>query len=159
LILNALGIILHENAQSSQQQEDDPMWQQEFTWFFALFHHEFRQGNLIAFAGLMGLALAHCFGCYHPKQLADFLGIPHQKLSAQGKDWSVYALKELLIRFMVQQAVVHLKPVCGKSAATQARGGMTLAIDHSVRDRLGTVLRCTGSWYSGRDHKVIRGQD
>jgi hypothetical protein len=25
------------------------MWQQEFTWFFALFHHEFRQGNRIAF--------------------------------------------------------------------------------------------------------------
>jgi hypothetical protein len=26
---------------------------QEFTWFFALFHHEFRQGNLIAFEVLM----------------------------------------------------------------------------------------------------------
>ena len=25
------------------------MWQQEFTWFFALFHHEFRQGNRMAF--------------------------------------------------------------------------------------------------------------
>ena len=82
-MLNAFGIILHENAQSAKQQEDDPMWQQEFTWFFALFHHEFRQGNLIAFEGLMGLALAHCFGFYNPKQLADFLGIPHQQLYAQ----------------------------------------------------------------------------
>ena len=25
------------------------MWQQEFPWFFAFFHREFRQGNLIAF--------------------------------------------------------------------------------------------------------------
>jgi hypothetical protein len=52
LILNALGIILHENAKPPNQ-EDDPMWQQEFTWFFALFHHEFRQGNRIAFEVLM----------------------------------------------------------------------------------------------------------
>jgi hypothetical protein len=159
LILNALGIILHENAQSAKQQEDDPMWQQEFTWFFALFHHEFRQGNLIAFEGLMGLALAHFFGFYNPKQLADFLGIPHQKLYAQLKDWSVYYLKEMLIRFMVKQAVEHLKPVFGKSAATQSRAGMTLSIDNSVMDRLGKFLRCTWSWYSGRYHKVIRGQD
>ena len=45
------------------------MWQQEFTWFFALFHHEFRQGNLIACEGLMGLALAHCFGFYNVSSL------------------------------------------------------------------------------------------
>ena len=29
------------------------MWQQEFTWFFALFHHAFRQGNRRAFEVLM----------------------------------------------------------------------------------------------------------
>ena len=46
------------------------MWQQEFTWFFALFHHEFRQGHRIAFEVLMALAFAHFFGFYNPKQLA-----------------------------------------------------------------------------------------
>src|SRR6266581_4379488 len=55
------------------------MWPQEFTWFFAIFHQEFRKGNLIAFEVLMTLAFAHFFGFYNPKQLADFLGIPHQK--------------------------------------------------------------------------------
>ena len=55
------------------------MWQQEFTWFFVLFHREFRQGNRIAFEVLMALAFAHFFGFYNPKQLADFLDIPHQK--------------------------------------------------------------------------------
>ena len=59
------------------------MWQQEFTWFFALFPHEFRQGHRIAFEVLMALAFAHFFGFYNPKQLADFLDIPHQKLYAQ----------------------------------------------------------------------------
>jgi hypothetical protein len=53
------------------------MWQQEFTWFFALFHHEFRQGNRIAFEVLMTLAFAHFFGFLNPKQLADFLDMPH----------------------------------------------------------------------------------
>ncbi len=66
------------------------MWQQEFTWFFALFHHEFRQGNPIAFEVLMALAFAHFFGFFNPKQLADFLDMPHQKFYAQLKDWSVY---------------------------------------------------------------------
>ena len=135
------------------------MWQQEFTWFFALFYHEFRKGNLIAFEVLMALALAHIFGFYNPKQLADFLGVPHQKLYVQLKDWSVYYLKEMLIRFMVKLAVEHLKPVLNKSASTQSRAGMTLSIDNSVMDRFGKLLRCTWSWYSGRYHKVIRGQD
>ena len=49
------------------------MWPQEFTWFFAIFHHEFRKGNLIAFEVLMTLAFAHFFGFYNPKQLADRL--------------------------------------------------------------------------------------
>ena len=38
------------------------MGQQEFSWFFALFHHEFRRGNRIAFESLMALAFAHFFG-------------------------------------------------------------------------------------------------
>ena len=122
------------------------MWQQEFSWFFCLFQQEFRQGKRIAFEVLMALALAHFFGFYNPKQLADFLDIPHQKLYAQLKAWSLYYLKEMLIRFMVKQAVEQLKPVFEKSAATQSRAGMTLSIDNSVIDRLGKFLRCTWSW-------------
>jgi len=60
---------------------------------------------------------------------------------------------------MVKQAVEHLKPALSKSAATQSRSGMTLSLDNSVIDRLGKLLRCTWSWYSGRHHDVVRGQD
>ena len=35
------------------------MWQQEFTWFFTIFHQEFRKKDPIAFEVLMVLALAH----------------------------------------------------------------------------------------------------
>ena len=53
----------------------------------------------------------------------------------------------------------HLKPALQQSAATQSRAGLTLSIDNSVMDRFGKLLRCTWNWYSGRYHKVIRGQD
>ena len=33
------------------------MWQQEFIWFFAIFHQEFRKNNPIAFEVLMVLAV------------------------------------------------------------------------------------------------------
>jgi hypothetical protein len=97
------------------------MWQQELLWFFALFHQEFRKNNPIAFEVLMILAIAHLFGFYNPKQLADFLHVPHQKFYAELKDWSVYHVKKMLLRFMVKQAAEQLKPVLSKSAATPYR--------------------------------------
>jgi hypothetical protein len=135
------------------------MWQQELIWFFAIFHQEFRKNNAIAFEVLIVLAVANLFGFYNPKQLADFLEVPHQKFYAELKDWSIYHVKKMLLRFMVKQAVEKLKPVMSKSAATRSRAGATLSIDNSVMDRFGKLIRCAYSWYSGRYHKVIRGQD
>jgi hypothetical protein len=129
------------------------------TWFFVFFHQEFRRGNVEAFQTLMGLSVAHFFGCYNPKQFADFLGIPHQRLYAQLKTFSLYSLKEILLRFMVHQAVEQLKPMLAKSAATHSRAGISLSVDNSVIDRLGRLLRCPDSWYSGRWKKVVNGQD
>jgi hypothetical protein len=107
----------------------------------------------------MVLAVAHLFGFYNPKQLADFLEVPHQNFYAELKHWSIYQVKKMLLRFMVKQAAEQLTPVMSKSAATRSRAGMTLSIDNSVMDRCGKLLRCTWRWYSGRYHKVIRGQD
>jgi hypothetical protein len=135
------------------------MWLQEFTWFFALFHQEFRKNNPIAFEVLLVLAVANLFGFYNPKQLADFLEVPHQKFYTELKDWSLYHVKKMLLRFMVKQAAEELKPVMSKSAATRSRAGTSLSIDNSVIDRFGKLIRCAYSWYSGRYHKVIRGQD
>ena len=135
------------------------MWQQEFSWFFAIFHHEFRKNNPIAFETLMVLAVANLFGFYNPKQLADFLEVPHQKFYRELKDWRVYHVKKMRLRFMVKQAAEKLKPVMSQSGATRSRAGVTLSVDNSVMDRFGKLLRCTYSWYSGRYHKVIRGQD
>lgn len=132
---------------------------QELRWFFIMFGKEFRQGKQEAFETVMLLAVAHVFKCYNPKELADFLGIPHQHLYAQLQDWSLYYVREMLVCFLVQQAVDELKPVLRKSPATQSRAGITLSADNSVIDRLGRLLRCTWSWYSGRWKKVVNGQD
>src|SRR5262249_34095305 len=70
------------------------MWQPEFLWFFTIFYHEFRKNNAIAFEVLMVLAVAHVFGFYNPKQLADFLEVPHQQFYTELKDWSVYHVKK-----------------------------------------------------------------
>ena len=122
------------------------MWQQEFTWFFSLFHREFRKSNPIAFEVLMVLALSHLFGLYNPKQVADFLGVPHQAFSAYLKTWSLDHLKAMLLRCMVKQAAEQLAAVLAKSAATRSRAGLSRSIENSVIDRLGNFLRCTWSW-------------
>ena len=130
-----------------------------FNWFFMIFSNEFRQNKLKAFETIMFLAVAHFFGLFNPKQLADFLGIPHQSFYHSLKELSLYQLKKMLIRFMVKQTAELLRPVLEKSDATQSRATITLAIDNSVIDRLGKRLRCTWSWYSGRCKKVVNGQD
>ena len=122
------------------------MWQQEFIWFFTLFHHEFRTNNPLAFEVLMVLAVAHLFGFYNPKQLADFLEVPHQNFYAELKHWRISQVKKMLLRFMVKQAAEQLTPVMSKSAATRSRAGMTLSIDNSVMDRCGKLLRCPWRW-------------
>src|SRR2546429_9180160 len=135
------------------------MWQQEFLWFFTIFHQEFRKNNGVAFETLMVLAVAHVFGFYNPKQLADFPEVPHQQFYSVLKEWSVYQVKKMLLHFRVKQAAEKLKPVMSKSAATRSRAGTTLSIDNSVMDRFGKLLRCTWSWHSGRCHDVVCGQD
>jgi hypothetical protein len=42
----------------------------------------------------MVLAVANLFGFYNPKQLADFLEVPHQKFYAELTQWSVYQVKK-----------------------------------------------------------------
>jgi hypothetical protein len=85
--------------------------------------------------------------------------MPPQKRSGPWKGWSVYDLKDLLLRFLSKQAVEPRQPVLTTSAATLSRAGVTLSVAHRVRDRFGTLWRCPWSWESGRGHEVMRGQD
>ena len=79
--------------------------------FFIRFNQEFRQGNLEAFEVIMALAISHAYGCYNPKQWADYLGISPQKIYGEISKWSLYRLKEVLIKMMVHQAAQEIKEV------------------------------------------------
>ncbi|RLC02754.1 MAG: hypothetical protein DRI57_29815, partial [Deltaproteobacteria bacterium] len=122
------------NAVRQISREDNLMLNKEFTWFFVIFGREFRQNKRIAFETLMFLAMAHFFGFYNPKQLADFLGIPHQGFYRAMEERSTYYPREMLVRFMVRQAAEKLRPIMGKSGATVSRAGVSLSCDNSVID-------------------------
>jgi hypothetical protein len=135
------------------------MLDKEFTWFFITFGKEFTRNNIEAFQTLMFLAVAHFFGLYNPKEFADYLNIPFQNLYRHLKEFSLFQLRKMLVRFMVRQTTELLGSVLEKSAATRSRAGITLAVDNSVIDRVGRMIRCTYSWYSGRWKKVVNGND
>jgi hypothetical protein len=127
--------------------------------FFVKFSQLFRSGKIEAFEAIMILAISHAYGCFNPKQLADFLGINHQKIYVEISTWTVYKLKKVLKLMMIHQAIEQLQKIEQKSHSTKSRANITLAIDDSVIDRVGKRLRCTFSWYSGRWKKVVNGQN
>ena len=59
----------------------------------------------------MALAISHAYGCYNPKQWADYLGIQPQKIYAQIQKWSLYRLKKVLLKMMVSQAAEEIKQI------------------------------------------------
>lgn len=75
------------------------------------FSQEFRSRKLEAFEVIMALAISHAYGCYNPKQWADYLGVQPQKISGEIQKWSLYRLKEVLIKMMVYQAAEEIKQV------------------------------------------------
>ncbi len=79
--------------------------------FFFRYSQEFRQGKLEALTKFLALAMSHAYGCCNPKQWADYLGIQPQKIYAEIQKWSLYRLKEVLIKMMVHQAAAEIKEV------------------------------------------------
>jgi hypothetical protein len=86
------------------------------------------------------------FGFSNPKQLADFLEVPPQQFSTELKDWRVYHVTKMLLRFMVTPVAEQRKPVISQSAATRSRAGTTFSIDNRVMDQCGKLRRCPWSW-------------
>jgi hypothetical protein len=120
--------------------EDIAMINIQINKFFIIFSKYFRQNNLTAFETVLFLAVAHLFGCYNPKQLADYLGVGHQRLYEHLKKLSLHTIQKLLVKSMVSMAAELLKPILSKSASTISRANITLSVDNSVIDRLAGCL-------------------
>jgi len=153
-----LYAILREKLRN-QKEDNINMLKNNLEWFFVIFNNEFRNTKIEAFEIFMFMAIALFFGCYNPKQLADYLGVAHHHLYRNLKESGLYTVKRLLVRFMAGQAAEVIKPVLEKSDSTRSRAGITLSVDNSVIDRLGKMLRRTWNWYGGRWKKVVRGND
>jgi len=135
------------------------MIKDQLKWFAILFDKEFRNNKKQAFETMMFLSIAHFFGQFNPKQLADHLGVSHQRIYEHLQQFSLYEVKKMLLKFMVTMASEQIKPVLCKSNATKSRAGISFSVDNSVIDRFGKMIRCTYSWYSGRWKKVVNGND
>jgi hypothetical protein len=135
------------------------MLEQELNWFFTTHAQTLRKGEKWGFEVLMLMSVAHVFGLYTPKEMADYLGIHSQKLYTHLKCLSLHSLQKLLLRFMVKQAAEQLNQILSKSAATYSRAGVSMHVDDSVIERVGKQIRLTYKWYSGRFKQVVRGND
>lgn len=135
------------------------MLEQSFSWFLTTHSQILRKGEKQGFQTLMLMSIAHLFGIYTPKELADYLNISFQSLYGRLKSLSLYSLQKLILGFMVKQAAPQLSEVLHKSASTQSRARISLHGDDSVIERVGKQIRCTYTWYSGRFKQVMNGND
>ena len=87
------------------------MLEQAFNWFLTTHAQILRKGDKCGFEVLMLMSIAHVFGIYTPKELADYLDIRSQPLYAHLKSLSLYSLQKLMLGFMVKQAAQQLKEV------------------------------------------------
>jgi hypothetical protein len=135
------------------------MLEQAFEWFLTTHSQVLRRGDKRGFEILMLMSVAHVFGLYTPKELADYLDIGFQSFYARLKSLSLYSVQKLMLGFMVKQAAQKLNEVLQKSDATQSRAKISIHGDDSVLERVGKQIRCTYSWYSGRFKQVMNGND
>ena len=135
------------------------MLEQGFRWFLTTHSQILRKGKKQGFETLMFMSVAHLFGIYTPKELADYLEISPQSLYSRLQSLSLYSLQKLMLALMVKQAAQELKEVLHKSAPTQSRARISIHGDDSVIERVGKQIRCTYSWYSGRFKQVMNGND
>lgn len=136
------------------------MLKKELDWFYQTHRETLKRGDRESYEILTFMSLANVFGFYNPKELADYLGIPHQKLYKHLKILSLYQLRKLMLGFMVKHAAAELKPILEKSPSTISRANITISGDDSVIERCCRKgIRYTFKWYSGRAKRVILGND
>lgn len=126
---------------------------------FMIYNKEFKSSKSEAYEVVLLIAIGHFLKVFNVKQFSDYLGIDFRSIYSKLKDLSVYKVKAMLQRLMLETAVGELKVIMDKSSATISRANISFSVDNSVIDRFGKTIRCTWSWYSGNCKKVVNGQD
>jgi hypothetical protein len=108
---------------------------------------------------LLMLAWGHMFHMFTPNQLAQILGIDKNKVYDAINSWSIYHLRKLFLNAGFAQVKELIAEALTKSPATLSRMRITLSVDDTVIDRMGNLMSLTYSWFSGRHHDVVKGQN
>ena len=108
---------------------------------------------------LLMLAYGHMFDIFTPNQLIQILGLDKNKVYDAINSWSIYHLRKLFLNAGLAQAKELIAEALTKSPATLSRMRITLCVDDTVIDRMGKLMSLTYSWFSGRHHDVVKGQN
>jgi hypothetical protein len=127
--------------------------------FQVFLNDNFRQCNKESIEVLLMLAYGHMFDIFTPNQLIQTLDIDKNKVYDAINSWSIYHLRKLFLLAGFPEAKKLIEDALTKSPATLSRMRITLCVDDTVIDRLGKLISLTYSWYSGKHHHVVKGQN
>jgi hypothetical protein len=108
---------------------------------------------------MLVLAVGMLAGLYNPHQVAQQLAINPKEFYEKLKIMSVYQIRKLLEKLMMDVAIERLKEYQELSPASQSRREASITVDDSLVKRLGKALSYVWSWYSGQIHQTTKGQD
>jgi hypothetical protein len=127
--------------------------------FQEFFDVNFQRCNQEAVEILLMLAYGHMFDIFTPNQLIQTLGLDKNKVYDAINSWSIYHLRKLFLNAGLAQAKELVAEALTKSPATLSRMRITLCVDDTVIDRMGRLMSLTYSWFSGRHHDIVKGQN
>ncbi len=108
---------------------------------------------------LLMLAYGHMFDIFTPNQLIQTLGLDKNDVYGAINSWSIYHLRKLFLNAGFAQVKEVVAEALTKSLATLSRMRITLSVDDTVIDRMGNLMSLTCSWFSGRHHDIVKGQN
>ncbi len=127
--------------------------------FQEFFDTNFTQCDQESVEILLMLAYGHMFDIFTPNQLIQILGLDKNRVYDAINSWSIYHLRKLFLNAGFAQVKELIAEVLTKSPATLSRMRITLCVDDTVIDRMGNLMSLTYSWFSGRHHGIVKGQN
>jgi len=127
--------------------------------FQEFLNDNFKQCSKESIEVLLMLAYGHMFDIFTPNQLIQTLNIDKNKVYDAINSWSIYHLRKLFLLAGFPETKKLIEDALTKSPATLSRMRITLCVDDTVIDRLGNLISLTYSWYSGKHHHVVKGQN
>jgi len=127
--------------------------------FQEFLNDSFKQCNQESIEILLMLAYGHMFDIFTPNQLIQTLDIDKNKVYDAINSWSIYHLRKVFLIAGFSEVKKLIDYALTKSPATLSRTRITLCVDDTVIDRMGKLISLTYSWFSGKHHHVVKGQN